>query len=153
MKKDRHGKILEIIASGSIETQDDLINELERYSFHVTQATISRDIRELKLTKTLMPSGKYVYTIPTETTDSPLRFNMALASSLITVSNSLNIVVVKTTPGMAQAVAVVIDKNDNREILGCVAGDDTILIVSSGVDEAERLAASIRMMIAGNDKH
>lgn len=148
MKSGRHDKILELIARYEIETQDELIEKLKREGFEVTQATASRDIKELKLTKTLTNKGKYRYVRPIAPNVTPgARFNSALATSIISVEVGENIVVIKTYAGMANAVATGIDSVEHSDMLGCVAGDDTILIVAKSKDVAIRLASQLKSMI------
>lgn len=127
MKNQRHEKIKELIARFDIETQDDLIQRLRQEGLLVTQATISRDIRELKISKALGANGKYHYSMADSGAASVRHSYM---SSIRNVSFANNLVVIKTGPGLAQAVAAEIDSMDHGEILGCVAGDDTIIAVA-----------------------
>lgn len=148
MKSTRQEKILELIARYEIETQDDLIEKLRHEGFDVTQATASRDIKELKLTKTLTNRGKYRYIRPTLGNATPgTHFSSTLAMSIVSVDYGENIVVVKTYSGMANAVATGIDAAQHSEMLGCVAGDDTILIVAKSRDVAVRVCEQIKSMI------
>lgn len=148
MKNRRQDKILELIEQYDIETQDNLIERLQAAGFVVTQATISRDIRELKLSKVMTGRGTYKYIRPPmkDTTGAP-RFNSALIESITHVDHAGNIVVIKTCSGMANAVATGIDSIQSNEILGCVAGDDTIMIVIRDAAEAEKTCAKLKMMI------
>ena len=133
MKKGRQEKIIELITKYEIETQDELMEFLGEEGYVVTQATVSRDIRDLDLVKVAMPGGTYKYVVshmsqkPVKNT-SPL--GHAISDTVLSVNFAQNIVVLKTTPGMAQAVAIVIDRIPDTEILGCVAGDDAILVVT-----------------------
>jgi len=130
MKSERHDKIIEIVRNYNIETQEDLINRLKMEGYKVTQATISRDIRELKLTKATDNRGHYKYIFSNiDDRDSADVYTETLARSIKRADQTMNMVVVHTYSGMAQAVAAGIDAHDGTEILGCVAGDDTILIV------------------------
>lgn len=134
MKTKRHNKIREIIESCNIETQEDLIEQLRQSGFDVTQATVSRDIREIKLIKVMNESGVYKYTTPSANSqDSVYTYDYAIAGSIKSVDCAGYNIVIKTYPGMAQAVAAGIDKFSESisegSILGCVAGDDTIIIV------------------------
>lgn len=148
MKASRQQKILELIKRYDIETQDELIEKLSFEGFDVTQATASRDIKELKLTKTLNSRGKYRYTKQsTKEPISSVKFNSALADSIIGVDNGENIVVVKTYPGMANAVATGIDSIQHSEILGSVAGDDTIIIITKNSEKALEISKRIQIMI------
>ena len=150
MKKNRHEKIIEIVEKHEIETQDELIEHLRKLGYEVTQATVSRDIRELKLTKVMSERGSYRYELPkTNETIGSFKFSHALAESITSVDYALNTVVIKTFPGMAQAVAVGIDNLHLQIILGCVAGDDTILVVARTAEAAADLNTRIKEIIRG----
>ena len=127
MKNQRLDKVRELISRFEIETQDELIEKLRAEGFAVTQATVSRDIRELKISKVLGAGGKYHYATAEK---SPMNARHSYMSSVQSVSFANNLVVIKTGPGLAQAVAAELDSMDHGEILGCVAGDDTILAVA-----------------------
>ncbi len=141
MKNQRQQKILEIIEKYDISTQEDLIAKLEEFGFSVTQTTISRDIHQLKLVKGLSQGGIYKYIIPTSrVADGRPVFNAAISAAVISVESAQNLVVLKTTPGMANAVAISIEMLELPRIVGSVAGDDTLLLVfkdSSAAEEAE----------------
>ena len=150
MKKNRHEKIIEIVEKYDVETQDELIEHLRKTGYEVTQATVSRDIRELKLTKVMGEKGSYRYELPK--TSEPLgnfKFSHALAESITSVDYAMHTVVVKTFSGMAQAVAVGIDNLDLQVILGCVAGDDTIIIIARSTEAAADLNTRIKEIIRG----
>ena len=147
MKKTRQSKIIELISNHDIETQDELISRLVEYGYNVTQATISRDIRELKLTKVSSTGGIYKYVLPKEEKRIAAKFNSTLTESIIHVDSALNQLVLKTYPGMAGAVAVGIDTLNMPEILGCVAGDDTIIVICRSVEAADVLADNIKHLI------
>ena len=134
MKSKRQQKILEIIANNDIETQEELINALKNEGYNATQATVSRDIRQLKLLK-LTAGGVYKYVAPKSELENASKYNHALFSSIIDIAYALNNVVIKTTPGLAQAVAAGIDSLNDSDVLGCVAGDDAIILVSKSPDE------------------
>ncbi len=138
MKSKRQEKILEIISKNNIETQEDLITALKNEGYNATQATASRDIRQLKLLK-VMVDGVYKYVAPKTDNDDVSEYNLALMSSIRSINYACNNVVLKTNPGLAQAVAAGIDSMNFAEILGCVAGDDTIIVVTV----SEAAAASI----------
>jgi transcriptional regulator of arginine metabolism len=146
VKEERQAKILELICEEDVETQDDLIRKLQIAGFHVTQATVSRDIRELKLVKGASPRGGYRYILPAKQSKSTPDFSSSLTTSIVHVDYARNIVVVKTFPGMANAVAACIDSMHLTEIIGSVAGDDTILAVVRTDEEAEMLWNKIRGM-------
>ena len=151
MKKARQEKILELIAKYEIETQDELIEFLEQEGYNVTQATISRDIRELDLVKVTMPDGAYKYVVSHVSKKDSRQSGLLthpVVDTVISVVCAQNIIVMKTTPGMAQAVAISVDRIPDREILGCVAGDDTILIVTSDNETAETVAARLKRLLS-----
>ena len=127
MKNQRHEIIKRLITGHDIGTQDDLIAMLRGEGFSATQATISRDIRELKISKVLGANGKYHYTM---SDGSEHAARHSYVRSIRSVENACNLVVIKTGPGLAQAVAAEIDSMDIGERLGCVAGDDTIIAVA-----------------------
>lgn len=147
MKTRRHGKILEIIDRYDVETQEELIDRLRQSGFDVTQATVSRDIRELKLSKVMTAKGSYKYLQPVRNEAAAPKFNSALTESIIKVDCSGNIIVLKTYPGMAQAVATGIDAINISDILGCVAGDDTIIIVIRSAQSATEISERLKQMM------
>ena len=147
MKVKRHNKILEIIENYNIETQEELIAKLKLAGFDVTQATVSRDIRELKLMKQMSDTGSYKYVVSRSSGDNQHVYNKAITNSIRSVDFSLNNVVIKTYPGMANAVAAGIDALHESNILGCVAGDDCIIIVTRNTDDAEDLTRRMQKMI------
>lgn len=148
MKRLRQEKMLELISKYEIDTQDELIERLRESGFEVTQATVSRDIRELKISKMTTGKGTYRYVLPKQTAStSNMKFNSALIDALISIDYACNIVVLKTHAGLANAVAVGLDSMHLDNILGCVAGDDTILLVSRSEDAASQIADRFRDMI------
>ena len=147
MKNERQDKILVMVEKYNIETQEELIYRLSLLGFEVTQATISRDIRDLKLTKIMTPRGVYKYVLPKNYDGSHFRFKSALSESITKVDWALNQIVIKTYPGMAQAIATAIDGIDDADVLGCVAGDDAIIVVLRDAESAERIGADIRRLI------
>ncbi len=148
MKTQRQEQIINIIANHEIETQEELISKLQSSGYDVTQATVSRDIRELKLVKVATGHGGYRYMLPPhKSATMNVRFNSALAESIIHVDYALNNIVIKTYPGLANAVATGIDGLNIPDILGCVAGDDTILVVTRTVESAEDISDRIRELI------
>lgn len=135
-KGQRHIKIREIIANNEIETQDDLVDTLKDAGVHVTQATISRDIKELHLVKVPMQDGRYKYSLPADQRFNPLqKLKRALVDSFVSIEKSNNLIVMKTLPGNANAVGALIDNLDWTEILGTICGDDTILIISRTTED------------------
>lgn len=138
---------MEIIKNYNIETQEDLIEKLRLAGFEVTQATISRDIRELKLAKVMSENGNYKYVLPKPSNqDGQHLYSKALTGSIKSVESAVNNVVIKTYPGLANAVAAGIDSLHEHEILGCVAGDDTIIIVARSAESAVNLCKRLRKL-------
>ena len=148
MKNSRHAKILEIITEYNIETQDELINKLCESGYDVTQATVSRDIKQLQLVKIATEEGKYKYALPRrDDVTSGAKFKSILRDTATSIQNAENIVVIKTYPGMANAAAAAVDALAGDSIIGCIAGDDTIFIVVKNDDEAERVTLNLRTVI------
>ena len=137
MKIARHTKILEIIEKNAIETQEELAAKLKEEGFDVTQATISRDIREMKLTKMSTESGKQKYTA-IKNADSGIsdRLIRVFRDAVIRMDFAQNMIVIKTLNGMAMAVAVAVDNLHNSDILGTIAGDDTVFCVARTHNQA-----------------
>ena len=145
MKSSRHEKILEIINRQPIETQDELLEALSREGCKVTQATISRDIKDLRLVKTLGSDGRYRYTASQDNTvDIRSSFSHLLITSVISIDRAQNIVVVKTLGGMANALCAALDSMGNHAIVGTLAGDDTIFIACRENDDASQLMAYLK---------
>ena len=148
MKKERQAKIREIIENYKIDTQDELIKKLKENGFSATQATMSRDIKELKLTKISDGVNGYHYVSPHSVRMNDInKLNDSLTHLIISVNSAMNIIVIKTHAGMAQAVATGIDNIKSDDILGCVAGDDTIFVVASSTEIAQNIGAKIKTMI------
>lgn len=144
MKSQRQERILELVAKYEIETQEDMMSRLQSEGFRVTQATVSRDLKELKLTKTLTARGTYRYAVNTPRQRAvSVKFNNAMVDSIVHVDYSLNNVVIKTYPGLAQAVASGVDALNMHSILGCVAGDDTIIIVTRDVESSAEISRTL----------
>ena len=141
MKSQRQDRICNLISEHVVETQDDLIARLAEEGYVVTQATISRDIRELKISKILGDNGRYHYTLPRSNADMLKKdLRHTYMASITSVACGGNIVVIKTHPGLAQAVAAGIDGMHIPELLGCVAGDDTIFAVAHDEETAKQIA-------------
>ncbi|RWR15078.1 transcriptional regulator AhrC/ArgR [Siminovitchia fortis] len=134
----RHLKIREAIGNNEIETQDELVDYLKNQGFNVTQATVSRDIKELHLVKVPLPDGRYKYSLPADQRFNPLqKLKRSLTDSFVSIDNSENLLVLKTLPGNAQAIGALIDNLDWDEIMGCICGDDTCLIICRTRENAE----------------
>lgn len=151
MKVKRQSKILELIRENDIETQEMLADLLNKAGFNVTQATVSRDIRELKLTKATMQSGKqkYVATVK-ESSFVTERLNRVFRDGIVSIDYAQNIVVIKTLVGMAMAVAAALDSMENSEIMGTIAGDDTIFCVVKNESKAVKLTENLKAISLKN---
>jgi transcriptional regulator of arginine metabolism len=145
MKSSRQESILKLVSEQSVQTQEELINKLRMLGYCVTQATVSRDIRELKLTKILTSDGSYRYVIPMSSgAEAITKINETLLGAITNIDYANNLIVVTTYPGMAQAVAAGIDAAKTPGILGCVGGDDTIIIVTRSEETARNFCGSYR---------
>ncbi|MDQ0655277.1 transcriptional regulator ArgR [Paenibacillus sp. FSL R5-0623] len=130
MKGQRHIKIREIISQNEIETQDDLVEALRKSGFQVTQATVSRDIKELLLIKIPMDDGRYKYSLPTDQRYNPIqKLKRALVDNFLHIDHTNNLVVMKCLPGTANSIAALLDNIEWNEVMGTICGDDTILII------------------------
>lgn len=148
MKVKRHSKIIELIKDNDIETQEELADKLKEMGFDVTQATISRDIRELKLTKMSSSNGKQKYTVlGSDENTSNEKLERIFKDGVISIDYAQNIIVIKTLNGMAMAVAAALDSMNNSEIMGSIAGDDTIFCVVKSEQKALRLIERLKSVI------
>lgn len=148
MKGNRHAKILELISKYRIETQEELAEQLNQEGFKVTQATVSRDIRDLKLTKVPDGEGKQRYA-PHQSADSSMgeKYIRVLREGYLSMDMAQNILVVKTVAGMASAVCAALDAMRWQEIVGSIAGDDTIMCAIRSVDETVEVMDKIRKIV------
>ena len=147
MKILRQTKILELIKKYEIETQDELSAYLEQEGFQVTQATVSRDIRELKLTKVALGNGRQKYVALLETNeDMSQKYERIFRDGFISMDIAQNILVIKTVSGMAMAVAAALDALQIHEIVGSIAGDDTIMCAVRTGAEAQSLLARLKKL-------
>jgi len=147
-KGQRHIKIREIIANNDIETQDELVDELKNAGYNVTQATISRDIKELHLVKVPLMDGKYKYSLPADQRFNPLqKLKRSLIDAFIRIDSTSHLFVMKTLPGNAHAIGALIDNLDWEEILGTICGDDTILIICREVEDTKIITKRILEML------
>lgn len=148
MKEKRQNKIKEIIELKNIETQDELLAELTKAGFSTTQATISRDIRELKLTKISDGNGKQKYAIiQNADTDVMKKYHQVLSAGILNMDYAENMIVIHTVSGMAMAVAAALDNMNIQGFMGCIAGDDTIFCAVHTVDETIVLMDKIRKLL------
>lgn len=131
-------RIREIITNNDIETQDELVEFLKEEGYNVTQATISRDIKELHLVKVPLQDGRYKYSLPADQRFNPLqKLQRALADSFVSIDGVAHFLMLKTMPGNGNAIAVLMDHLEWPEILGTLSGDDTILIIVRSEDDRE----------------
>ena len=148
MKVERHSKIVELIGKYSIETQEELAAELKARGVNVTQATVSRDIRELKLTKIQGENGRQQYVVLKPQGTFSDKYIRILRDGYSSMDMAQNILVIKTVSGMAMAVAAALDAIHFHEIVGCIAGDDTIMCAVRSVDDTILVMDKIRKLIA-----
>lgn len=149
MKGLRHAKIKQIIEHQVIDTQEELADALRKNNIDVTQATVSRDIKELMLIKVPTGDGRYRYAFPPENNVifSQSRMARTFQDAIVNIDSSENIIVLKTLPGTAQAVAYTIDYVKWPEVLGTVAGDDTIFVVVKPSDAVDKIIAKFQALL------
>jgi len=149
MKNKRHAKILEIIEKYDIDTQEVLQQRLLQANFEVTQATVSRDIKEIKLIKTMSESGGYKYSLPPNLKDkNPLSSMISLISDgVMTIDYALNTVVIKCHVGMAMAVCAKLDSANFPNVVGTLAGDDTIFVILRTENNAAEFVNNLKNLI------
>ena len=149
MKQQRHNKILQLISENDIDTQEELAKILIKNGFDITQATVSRDIKELKLVKVMANNGRYKYSpLKIEiSTDKATKFFSLLSEAVKSINYASNMVVMKCFAGMANAVCASLDNQEYPEIVGTLAGDDTIFVVLSSEDDAIKIAEQLKRYI------
>ena len=147
MKLERHAKIIELIGKYAIETQEELAGRLNEAGFRVTQATVSRDIRELKLTKMTVDGRQRYVIVPGPGSQLGDKYIGILREGFLSMDMAQNILVVKTVSGMAMAVAAALDAMNWSEIAGCIAGDDTIMCAIRSVDDTIIVMEKIKKMV------
>lgn len=149
MKAKRQRKIIELISEYNIETQEELAKKLLESGFQVTQATVSRDIRELNLLKTSTGTGGQKYVVPVTTTiTNDSKYMRVLNDGILSMECAENMLVIKTVSGMAMAVGAAVDAMNIKEVLGCIAGDDTIMCVIRNAKDAIKVKEMIGDIIA-----
>lgn len=149
MKGQRHLKIRDILASNEVQTQDELVFALRSAGFQVTQATISRDIKDLQLVKVPLENGSYKYSLPAEPKYNPThRLKRMLMDHFISIDAAENLVVLKCMPGTANAIGALIDHLEWNEIMGTICGDDTILIICKIKEHSADVVKQILAMIS-----
>ena len=148
MKIARHSKIIDLINQYDIETQEELATKLQEAGFAVTQATVSRDIRELKLMKIAKPDGGSRYTVmgPRDSQNSE-KYIRVLKDAFVSMEMAQNILVIKTVSGMANAAGAALDNMNYSEVVGCIAGDDTIACINRSTDDTIILMDKIKKII------
>ena len=153
MKINRHAKIVELVNKYHIETQEELADRLNQEGYKVTQATVSRDIRDLKLTKVQTEAGRQKY-IALQKSESKLteKYGRILRDGFISMDVAQNILVIKTVSGMAMAVAAAIDDMNWHEVVGCIAGDDTIMCAIRTVEDAEVVMEKFRRIVISDGR-
>lgn len=149
MKSQRQAKILEIISNKNVETQEQLLVELQDAGFRGTQATISRDIKELRIVKELTSRGTYRYTTSANELNGTFsaRLNTIFRECVVSFDYAQNIVVIHTLPGLANAAASAIDAMNMSSVLGSLAGDDTVMIVMRDMNAAASFCGEIRSLL------
>ena len=152
MKVSRHAKIIELISQYDIETQEELAEYLNNAGFKVTQATVSRDIRDLKLTKISVSGGRQKYVIhrqeEPEMNEKYEKYIRVLRDGYVSMDMAQNILVIKTVSGMAMAVAAAVDAMKWHEVVGCIAGDDTIMCAIRTSEETSVVMEKIRRIVS-----
>ncbi len=152
MKVSRQAKILEIIEKNEIETQEELALKLKEEGFNVTQATISRDIREMKLTKIATENGRQKYSvIKGSDTELSERLIRVFRDAVVKLDYSQNMIVIKTLNGMGMAVAVAVDNIQSNDILGSIAGDDTVFCVARSHNQAVEFIQKLSRIVGGGN--
>lgn len=150
MKRERHEVVVELISKYDIETQEELAAYLRKEGFDVTQATVSRDIRELHLSKISSGNGRQKYIIlQNDTTKMGDKYIRVLRDGYASMGMAQNILVIKTVQGMAMAVAAALDAMRFPEIVGCIAGDDTIFAAVKSVEDTRAVMQKIEEIIKG----
>ena len=150
MKNDRQNKIIEIISKNNVDTQELLLDLLKKEGYDVTQATVSRDIKELNIVKISVKDLGYKYAIKDTDDQKPgAKYTNILRESLISVTPSNSLIIVKTYSGMANAAAAAIDFLWHHSILGSIAGDDTIFVATSDKGVSDEISAKIRDIASG----
>lgn len=148
MKISRQSKIIELINKYDIETQEDLADRLMKDGYNVTQATVSRDIRELKLTKVAVDGGRQKYIVLQKTEPGMSeKYTRVLRDGFVSMDMAQNIMVVKTVPGMAMAVAAALDALQMNSIVGCIAGDDTVMCAIRSSEETITVMEKLNKLI------
>ena len=149
MKNQRQAKILEIISTKNVETQEQLLAELQAAGFRGTQATISRDIKEMRIVKELTSLGTYRYAVSgnEQTGTFSNRLNTTFKECVVKVDYAQNIIVIHTLPGLASAAGAAVDAMSMRTVVGCLSGDDTVIIVMRDINAAASFCGEIKNLL------
>jgi len=149
VKNQRQAKILEIISNRNVETQEQLLAALQDAGFKGTQATISRDIKELRIVKELTSLGSYRYTTSANELNNTFsnRLNTIFRECVVGVDYAQNIIVIRTLPGLASAAGSAIDAMNLNAVVGCLAGDDTVMVVMRDINAAATLCGEIKNLL------
>ena len=149
MKSKRHEKILELIRDHDIETQEQLLQQLQESGFNTTQATISRDIKQLRIIKELGPGGTYRYSATAKPVEHAFssKLNIIFSQCVTSVDYAQNIIVIHTLPGLANAAASALDTMSRSVVLGSIAGDDTVIIIMRDTNAAAAFCGEIRNLL------
>ena len=149
MKGQRHIRIREIVTNNEVETQEELVESLRAAGFNVTQATVSRDMKELHLIKVPLDDGRYKYAVPADLKFNPLqKLKRALHDNFISIDYTENLVVIKCLPGTANAIGALIDNLEWSEVMGTICGDDTILMICRTKNRSENAVNQILSMLS-----
>ncbi len=144
----RQMKMIELMQTREIETQEELATLLRRAGYKVTQATISRDIKELGIIKVSTDGNKQKYTYSSdEATSVSTKISNLFKHSVLSIEAANNLIVIKTIPGSANMAGMMVDRLSNPSILGCVAGDDTVLVIVKSADDADEITDILRQLI------
>lgn len=153
MKASRQAKLIEIIEKESVKTQEELTDKLVEAGYNFTQATISRDLRELKITKMAVPGGQPKYVrLQEQESSNALRYKRVLKDGILSMESSENIIVIKTVAGLAMAVAAALDNLGLYGVVGSIAGDDTIFCVIRAREMADEVIESISRYATEDEK-
>ena len=149
MKSQRQAKIIEIITTRNVETQEQLLSALQQEGFRGTQATISRDIKELRIVKELTSMGTYRYTTSTNEVAGSFtsRLNTIFKECVVSFDYAQNIIVIHTLPGLAAAAGSAVDAMNLSAVLGTLAGDDTVMVVMRDTNAAAAFCGEIKNLI------
>ena len=150
MKFQRQSKILVLIEKEQIDTQEDLSRRLKEWGFSTTQATISRDIKELRLVKVMTPDGTYKYASAASENEAGMmgRIRNIFKESVVAINSAQNSVVIKTLPGLDSAAGYAVDALRQPDIVGSIAGDDTVFVVMSSTEKAETFREEARSLLS-----